>query len=201
MTEQLTPKTAAPSSDMSASMTTPETTAPATGSPVLQVLRDQRKTIGVALVLVVGTYWIAGQLDRWTLAGCIAAGVGLGLGNHLATELWLLVVNHPYNDRRARQRRRFRNLWQVRIMWTGMAPVYMKACVQALIGGRRRKPIYKVTRKQDDLRWHWRHTLPHTTVALLVLFGGLDALRYSPGNTSLETGRLGTGAACSGWKG
>jgi len=92
MTEQLAPKTAAPSSDMSASMTTPETTAPATGSPVLQVLRDQRKTIGVALVLVVGTYWIAGQLDRWTLAGCIAAGVGLGLVNHLATELWLLKI-------------------------------------------------------------------------------------------------------------
>jgi cellulose synthase (UDP-forming) len=39
-----------------------------------------------------------------------------------ATELWLLVVNHPYNDRRKRQRRRFRSLWQVRIMWTGVAP-------------------------------------------------------------------------------
>jgi hypothetical protein len=61
-----------------------------TGSPLLQVLRDQRKTIGVAVVMVVATYWIAGQLDRWTLAGCIATGVVLGLVNHLATELWLL---------------------------------------------------------------------------------------------------------------
>jgi cellulose synthase (UDP-forming) len=95
-----------------------------------------------------------------------------------ATEIWLLVVNHPYNDRRKRQRRRFRNLWQVRIMWTGMAPVYMKACVQALVGGRSRKPVYKVTRKQDDLRWHWRHTLPHTTVVLLVVFVGTYALRH-----------------------
>jgi cellulose synthase (UDP-forming) len=95
-----------------------------------------------------------------------------------ATEVWLLVVNHPYNDRRRRQRRRFRNLWQVRIMWTGMAPVYMKACIQALAGGRRRKPIYRVTRKQDDLRWHWRHTLPHTTVVLLVVFVGIYALRH-----------------------
>jgi len=95
-----------------------------------------------------------------------------------ATEIWLLVVNHPYNDRRRRQRRRFRSLWQVRIMWTGMAPVYMKACVQALLGGRRRKPVYKVTRKEDDLRWHWRHTLPHTTVVLLVLFVGIYALRH-----------------------
>ena len=95
-----------------------------------------------------------------------------------ATELWLLVVNHPYNDRRKRQRRRIRSLWQVRIMWTGMAPVYMKACVQALLGGRHRKPVYKVTRKQDDLRWHWRHTLPHTTVVLLVVFVGIYALRH-----------------------
>jgi cellulose synthase (UDP-forming) len=95
-----------------------------------------------------------------------------------ATELWLLVVNHPYNDRRRRQRHRFRSLWQVRIMWTGMAPVYMKACVQALVGGRRRKPVYRVTRKQDDLRWHWRHTLPHTTVVLLVAFVGAYALRH-----------------------
>lgn len=87
MTDQLT---TAPSSDVSTSMTTSETTAPAAGSALLQVLRDQRKTIGVAVVLVVATYWIAGQLDRWTLAGCIATGVALGLVNHLATELWLL---------------------------------------------------------------------------------------------------------------
>ena len=85
MTDQLTTTT-----DTSASMTTSDT--PATGSTVLQVLRDQRKTIGVAVVLVVATYWIAGQLDRWTLAGCIAAGVGLGLVNHLATEMWLLKI-------------------------------------------------------------------------------------------------------------
>jgi len=89
MTDQLTTVNA-PSSDVSTSMTTSETTAPASGSALLQVLRDQRKTIGVAVVLVVATYWIAGQLDRWTLAGCIATGVALGLVNHLATELWLL---------------------------------------------------------------------------------------------------------------
>jgi hypothetical protein len=80
--------------DVSASMTaapdTAENGAAARGNALLQVLRDQRKTIGVAFVLVVATYWIAGQLDRWTLAGCIATGVALGLVNHLATELWLL---------------------------------------------------------------------------------------------------------------
>jgi hypothetical protein len=87
--------------DTSTTMTSPETspeTTPAAGdaagrgSLLGTVLRDQRKTIGVALVLVVASYWILGQLDRWTLAGCVAAGIGLGLLNHLATERWLLKI-------------------------------------------------------------------------------------------------------------
>jgi hypothetical protein len=57
-----------------------------------RVVRDQRKTILVAVVLSVAAYWILGQLGEWTLAGCIAAGVGLGLLNHLATEYWLLRI-------------------------------------------------------------------------------------------------------------
>jgi hypothetical protein len=55
-----------------------------------RVLRDQRKTIVVALVLAVAAYWVLGQLGEWVLAGCIAAGVALGLVNHLVTEFWLL---------------------------------------------------------------------------------------------------------------
>jgi hypothetical protein len=55
-----------------------------------RVLRDQRKVLLVALVLVVADYWILIQLDEWTLAGCIAGGVALGLVNHLITEYWLL---------------------------------------------------------------------------------------------------------------
>jgi len=79
----------------------PETT-PGTSTPSDQpdegvatfgrVVRDQRKTIVVAVVLAVAAYWVLGQLGEWTLAGCIAAGVGLGLLNHLATEYWLLRV-------------------------------------------------------------------------------------------------------------
>lgn len=70
--------------------------APAAGVPerasLWRVLRDQRKTLLLALALAVAAYWVCGQLDRWTLAGCIAAGIGLGLANHLATELWLLRI-------------------------------------------------------------------------------------------------------------
>jgi hypothetical protein len=55
-----------------------------------RVVRDQRKVIMVAAVLVVAAYWILIQLGEWTLAGCIAGGIALGLVNHLVTEHWLL---------------------------------------------------------------------------------------------------------------
>ena len=93
----------------------------------------------------------------------------------IANEAFVLMANHPYFDRRQRQRRRYRAAWNVRVMWTGMAPVYAKATILALWGGPNRKPVYKVTRKTHDLRWHWRETIPHIT-----LFGaGVAALLYS----------------------
>jgi hypothetical protein len=67
--------------------TTPESTA-----SYRRVVRDQLKTIVVAVVLAVAAYWVLGQLGEWTLAGCIAGGVALGLLNHLATEYWLLRI-------------------------------------------------------------------------------------------------------------
>ena len=57
-----------------------------------RVVRDQRKTLLVAGVMMVASYWIFGQLDRWQLAGCVAGGVFLGLLNHLYTEYWLLKI-------------------------------------------------------------------------------------------------------------
>lgn len=70
-------------------MTSPDLT-PVPKASLLRVVRDQRKTVMVALALVVATYWIAGQLGEWRLAACIAVGVALGLANHVATEFWLL---------------------------------------------------------------------------------------------------------------
>jgi hypothetical protein len=56
---------------------------------VLDVLRHQRKIIGVGLVMMVACYWILGQLGEWETATLTAVGVLLALLNHLATELWL----------------------------------------------------------------------------------------------------------------
>lgn len=63
--------------------------APGERASLRRVVRDQRKTVVVALVLVVAAFWVIGPLGEWTLAGCVAGGVLLGLANHLATELWL----------------------------------------------------------------------------------------------------------------
>jgi hypothetical protein len=59
---------------------------------IWRVLRDQRKTILVAVVLSAAAYWILGQLGEWRLAGCIAGGITLGLANHVTTEYWLLRI-------------------------------------------------------------------------------------------------------------
>ncbi len=80
-------------SEPTTTMTSPETTPAAVGKPsILRVLRDQRKTLMVAAILIGATDWILIQLDEWRLAGCIAGGIGLGLANHLVTEYWLLKI-------------------------------------------------------------------------------------------------------------
>ena len=68
------------------------TVVPDKRASVLKVVRDQRKTVLVALGLAVAAYWIIGQLCEWRLAGCLSLGIGLGLVNHLATEFWLLRI-------------------------------------------------------------------------------------------------------------
>lgn len=68
------------------------TVAPKKTASVFKVLRDQRKTLLVALGLAVAAYWIIGQLGEWRLAACLSLGVALGLLNHLATEFWLLRI-------------------------------------------------------------------------------------------------------------
>ncbi len=75
-------------------MTTPTPPAinPGERATIGRVLKDQRKAILVAFGLAVAVFWVAGQLGEWTLAGCIAGGIGLGLVNHLATEYWLLRI-------------------------------------------------------------------------------------------------------------
>ncbi|KQW48362.1 hypothetical protein ASC77_06250 [Nocardioides sp. Root1257] len=73
--------------EMSSSMSDVQ---PPTQASIWRVLKDQRKIELVALGLMVAGFWLAGAAGEWRLAVCIAAGIFLGLVNHLATEYWLL---------------------------------------------------------------------------------------------------------------
>jgi cellulose synthase (UDP-forming) len=86
----------------------------------------------------------------------------------LAAELRLVVLNQPFGDRRRRQRSPLRALWRLKLMWLGLAPVYIAACCKAIFGGPHRKPIYRITRKDTEVRWYLRETLPHAGLAALV---------------------------------
>ncbi len=86
----------------------------------------------------------------------------------LMAELRLLILNRPFADRRRRQRDPFRAFWRVKVMWIGLAPIYVLACLKALLGGPHRKPIYKVTRKTTVIRWYWKETLPQIVLTVLV---------------------------------
>jgi hypothetical protein len=61
----------------------------ATRPSLWRVLRDQRKTVNVALGFAVAAVWILSQVDGWRTAWCAVAGIALGLANHVATEYWL----------------------------------------------------------------------------------------------------------------
>ena len=64
---------------MSDRLATPAGVVPERRASLWQVVRDQRKTIVVGLVLAVAAFWILGQLDEWRLATSLAIGVALGL--------------------------------------------------------------------------------------------------------------------------
>jgi cellulose synthase (UDP-forming) len=97
----------------------------------------------------------------------------------LAAELRLVILNQPFADRRRRQRSPVRALWRLKLMWLGLAPVYIVACCKALLGGPHRKPIYRITRKDTEVRWYWRETLPHVILAVLIPLAFVIALATS----------------------
>ena len=86
----------------------------------------------------------------------------------LVTELRLFVLNNPFGDRRRNQRRPFRALWRVKVMWIGLAPTYMVGCMKAIAYGPYRRPLYRVTRKTTETAIYWRETLPNLVLACSV---------------------------------
>jgi hypothetical protein len=103
---------------------------------VVRVLRDQKKSIGVAFVLAVAAFWIAGQLGEWRLAAAIAVGVGIGLANHLFTEFWLLriISSGAQPTRAAMMRSTLVRLLVVTVVAVSVAVVWWPDGIGLLLG-------------------------------------------------------------------
>lgn len=84
---------------------------------------------------------------------------------------------------------RYEDLWRARQTWLGMAPIYVKATLVALFYGPKRKPTYRVTRKEHVHRWYWREIWPQ----LLLFLGLIGASVYHVATESLlRTADLGS---------
>lgn len=77
-----------------------------------------------------------------------------------ALEVFLVALNGPQP---------YGSIWRKRQMALGLAPVYAKACIVALLSDPSRKPIYRVTRKVDEFAWYWRETMVHMLFLLLIV--------------------------------
>ena len=119
---------------------TGRTTAPvAEGEKVdfLRVLRDQRKVISVALVLVIADFWILRASSASArLAGCIAGGIALGLANHLVTEFWLLrlIASGEQPTRKRLAAATFARLTVLTVVAVGCAVMFWPDGIGLLLG-------------------------------------------------------------------
>ena len=100
-----------------------------------RVLVDQRKTLLVAAAMMVAGLWF-GQYGDWTLAGCIAGGVLLGLVNHLVTEFWLLkIITSGEQPTRAQlTRTTIVRLTVLSVVAVGIAVAFWPAGIGLLLG-------------------------------------------------------------------
>jgi hypothetical protein len=100
-----------------------------------RVLSDQRKALFVALALMVFGLWF-GQYGNWTLAGCIAGGVLIGLVNLLHTEYWLLriITSGAEPSRGQMTRATIVRLTVLAIVAIGIAVAFWPAGIGLLLG-------------------------------------------------------------------
>jgi cellulose synthase (UDP-forming) len=67
----------------------------------------------------------------------------------------------------------YEGLWRSRQILLGMALVYVKATIIAMIYGPVRKPHYRVTRKENVYDWYWREILPQFLLFLALIAASL----------------------------
>jgi hypothetical protein len=125
----------------------PAVTAPAATAPalpvvlpprptVLGVLRDQRKVIGVGVVLMVAAFWVMGPLGEWLTGALTALGIALALANHLVSELWLgrLISSGEEPTRGSIAASAFTRLLVLSVIAVGVAALFWPNGVGLLLG-------------------------------------------------------------------
>ena len=85
----------------------------------------------------------------------------------------------------------YRALWRMRQVWLGLAPVYVRAAIVALLSGPHRKPVYRVTRKANRFRWYWRETAIQLVLFVLLVAALLYHLATTPSLAAFEFGLTG----------
>ena len=123
-------------------MTEPQTdqsapAAPPTEAPSwLDVVRAQRKVIGVGLTLMVACFWFIGQVGEWRTAALTATGILLALLNHLASEHWLgkLISSGEQPTRGSIAASAFTRLAVLAVVAVGIAALYWPDGVGLLLG-------------------------------------------------------------------
>jgi len=83
----------------------------------------------------------------------------------------------------------YETLWRARQILLGMAPVYARATIIALIYGPNRKPTYRVTRKEHVYGWYWREILPQLLLFLALIAASLYHIAT---HSLLQTADLGS---------
>jgi hypothetical protein len=99
----------------------------------------------------------------------------------LAVELFLagLGQGQPYED-----------VWRSRQTWLGMAPVYARATIAALLYGPRHKPTYRVTRKENRKVWHLGKVIPQMAMAAMLLGASVYHLATRRSLQAVDLGSL-----------
>ena len=82
-------------------------------------------------------------------------------------------------------------IWRMRQIWLGLAPVYVRAIIIALVSGPHRKPVYRVTRKTHRFRWYWRETAVQSTIWLVLCGALITYMVRLPTLNDLELGLVG----------
>ncbi len=103
---------------------------------LFSVLRDQRKVIGVAVVLMVASFWVMGPLGEWLTGALTALGIALALVNHLVSELWLgrLISSGEEPTRGSIAASAFTRLLILSVVAVGVAALFWPNGVGLLLG-------------------------------------------------------------------